>query len=99
MTIEIASASDVAGGDEILTDDALAFVEELHHRFDRAVASCSPRGARARPDRRGGAPRLPPGDPRRARGRLAGAAAAAALTDRRVEITGRRRRRRWRSTR
>jgi malate synthase len=34
MSIEIAPDTDVAGGDEILTSDALAFVEELHHRFD-----------------------------------------------------------------
>ncbi|MEI5584658.1 MULTISPECIES: malate synthase A [unclassified Agromyces] len=34
MTIEIGGAADVAGGAEILTDDALAFVEELHRRFE-----------------------------------------------------------------
>lgn len=34
MTIEIARATDVAGGEEILTGDALAFVEELHRRFE-----------------------------------------------------------------
>jgi malate synthase len=41
MTIEIAHATDVVGGDEILTGDALAFVEELHRRFDPHVA-CAP---------------------------------------------------------
>ncbi|PWC04917.1 malate synthase A [Agromyces badenianii] len=35
MTIEIARATDVAGGEEILTGEALAFVEELHRRFDQ----------------------------------------------------------------
>jgi malate synthase len=34
MSIEIAPGTEVAGGDEILTGDALAFVEELHRRFD-----------------------------------------------------------------
>ena len=34
MNIEIARAADVTGGEEILTDGALAFVEELHRRFD-----------------------------------------------------------------
>jgi len=34
MTIEIVRDSEVPGGEEILTDEALAFVEELHHRFD-----------------------------------------------------------------
>ncbi|GAA1059307.1 malate synthase A [Agromyces bracchium] len=33
MTIEIVHADGVAG-DDILTEDALAFVEDLHHRFD-----------------------------------------------------------------
>jgi malate synthase len=89
MTIEIASATDVAGGDEILTDDALAFVEELHHRFDgRRRELLAAR--RARRDRiaagepldflaetrevREGDWRVPP--------------PPEALTDRRVEITG-----------
>ena len=34
MSIEIARDSEVAGGEEILTDEALDFVEQLHHRFD-----------------------------------------------------------------
>jgi malate synthase len=34
MSIEIVRDIDVVGGGEILTDDALAFVEELHRRFD-----------------------------------------------------------------
>ena len=34
MTIEITRDTDVVGGGDILTDDALAFVEELHRRFD-----------------------------------------------------------------
>ncbi|TYL52676.1 malate synthase A [Agromyces mariniharenae] len=89
MTIEIASATDVAGGDEILTDDALAFVEELHHRFDgrRRELLAARRARRERiaagepldflpetRDVREGDWRVPPPPP--------------ALTDRRVEITG-----------
>ena len=34
MSIEIARDDEVAGSSEILTDEALAFVEQLHHRFD-----------------------------------------------------------------
>ena len=34
MSIEIARDDEVAGSDEILTHEALAFVEQLHHRFD-----------------------------------------------------------------
>ncbi|HEU0183051.1 MAG TPA: malate synthase A, partial [Agromyces mariniharenae] len=89
MTIEIASATDVAGGDEILTDDALAFVDELHHRFDgrRRELLAARRARRERiaagepldflpetRDVREGDWRVPP--------------PPAALTDRRVEITG-----------
>ena len=33
MTIELAAKTEVVGGDEILTPEALAFVEELHRRF------------------------------------------------------------------
>ncbi|GGI43637.1 malate synthase [Agromyces flavus] len=90
MTIEIARADDVAGGEEILADDALAFVEELHHRFDarrreRLEARRERRDRIARgeerlgflaetADVRSGDWSVPPPPP--------------ALVDRRVEITG-----------
>jgi len=89
MTIEIARATDVAGGEEILTSDALAFVEELHRRFDprrRALLA-------ARHDRR---ERIAHGESLDFLPETADVRAAdwrvppppAALTDRRVEITG-----------
>lgn len=89
MTIEIARATDVAGGEEILTDDALEFVEELHRRFDprrrellAARRARRERIARGEPldfladtrDVRDGDWRVPP--------------PPEALADRRVEITG-----------
>lgn len=89
MTIEIAGDTDVAGGEEILTDDALAFVEELHHRFDtrrrelldarrarrERIAAGEPLDFLAETaDVRAGDWRVPPPPP--------------ALVDRRVEITG-----------
>lgn len=89
MTIEIARDTDVAGGGEILTDDALAFVEELHRRFDarrrellaarrarrERIAAGEPLGFLAETaDVRAGDWRVPPPPP--------------ALADRRVEITG-----------
>jgi len=89
MTIEIARDIEVQGGEEILTDEALAFVEELHHRFDRRrrdllIARARRRERIARgehldflPETEGirtGDWQVPPPPP--------------ALTDRRVEITG-----------
>lgn len=90
MTIEIARADDVPGGEEILAADALAFVEELHHRFDarRRELLAARRARRDRiargeerldflaetADVRAGDWRVPP--------------PPAALADRRVEITG-----------
>ena len=90
MTIEIARADDVPGGEEILAPEALAFVEELHHRFDarrrellaarRARRERIARGEErldfldATADVRAGDWSVPPPPP--------------ALTDRRVEITG-----------
>lgn len=89
MTIEIVRATDVAGGEEILTSEALAFVEELHRRFDpRRRELLAARRARRRRIARGeqldflpetreirGAEWLVPPPPQ-------------ALLDRRVEITG-----------
>lgn len=89
MTIEIARDTDVVGGGEILTDDTLAFVEELHRRFDerRRGLLAARRARRERiaagepldflaetADVRAGDWRVPPPPP--------------ALVDRRVEITG-----------
>ncbi|MDQ0895216.1 malate synthase A [Agromyces ramosus] len=89
MTIEISSATDVAGGDEILTPDALAFVEQLHRRFEpRRRELLAERGERR--------DRIAEGEPldflpetREVReGEWRVASAPEALTDRRVEITG-----------
>ncbi|MGR0321109.1 malate synthase A [Agromyces sp. ZXT2-3] len=89
MTIEIVFAGGPAADDDILTEDALAFVEELHHRFDArrrellaARAARRARIARGEPldflaetrDVREGGWRVPAPPP--------------ALADRRVEITG-----------
>ncbi|RZS68103.1 malate synthase [Agromyces ramosus] len=89
MTIEIARDIEVPGGEEILTDEALAFVEALHHRFDPRrrdllVARARRRERIAHGERldflpeteeiRSGDWRVPPPPP--------------ALADRRVEITG-----------
>ncbi|MBM7503952.1 malate synthase A [Agromyces aurantiacus] len=89
MTIEI-RADDVAGGEEILTGEALAFVEELHRRFDARRREL----LRARRDRR---ERIARGEERldflaetaevRA-GEWRVAPPPPALADRRVEITG-----------
>ena len=89
MTIEITRATDVAGGDEILTSDALGFVEELHRRFDR-------RRRELLGDRRTRRERIAGGEPLdflpETRGIREGdwrvASAPDALLDRRVEITG-----------
>ena len=89
MTIEIASDIEVPGGEEILTEEALAFVEELHHRFDPRRRDLLVARARRREriahgehldflpeteEIRTGDWQVPPPPP--------------ALTDRRVEITG-----------
>jgi malate synthase len=34
VSIEITRAAEIAGGDERVTSDALAFVEQLHRRFE-----------------------------------------------------------------
>ena len=81
----------VARGDEVLTPEALAFLAELHRRFDARrlrAARRRGRGARQLFDARRTA-RLPGRDARRPRRRLdASRPIPADLQDRRVEITG-----------
>ena len=89
MTIEIARATDVAGGEEILTGDALAFVEELHRRFDpRRRELLAARHARR--DRIAHGERLDflPETREIREGEWLVPPAPEALLDRRVEITG-----------
>ena len=43
MSIEIARDDEVAGSDEILTPEALAFIEELHQRSPPPAGICSGR--------------------------------------------------------
>jgi malate synthase len=89
MSIEIARDIDVVGGAEILTDDALAFVEELHRRFD-------PRRRELLAARRARRERIAAGEPLDFLAETAGVRAGdwrvppppPALADRRVEITG-----------
>jgi malate synthase len=89
MAIEIAHGTDVAGAEEVLTDEALAFVEELHHRFDARRREL----LAARRDRR---ERIAAGEPLDFLAETAGVREdewrvpppPAALADRRVEITG-----------
>ena len=90
MTIEIARDSEVPGGEEILTDEALAFVEELHQRFDprrrELLAARHERRERIAARR---AARLPAGDRRRSATATGSCRPPPpALVDRRVEITG-----------
>ncbi|MGR0220698.1 malate synthase A [Agromyces sp. ZXT2-6] len=89
MTVEIARAAEVAGSSEILTDDALAFVEALHHGFDaRRRELLAVRRARRE--------RIAAGEPLDFLAETAEVRAGdwrvppppAALADRRVEITG-----------
>jgi malate synthase len=89
MTIEIAHATDVEGGEEILTRDSLAFVEELHRRFDpRRRELLAARGDRR--DRIAGGERLDflPETREVREGDWRVPPAPEALLDRRVEITG-----------
>ncbi len=89
MTIEIAHATEVVGGEEILTSEALAFVEELHRRFNQRRQELLA-ARRARRDRiAAGGPLdfLPEtAEVRESEWRVA--SAPDALLDRRVEITG-----------
>ena len=89
MSIEITRAAQVAGGDEILTSEALAFVEQLHQRFD-------PRRRELLAERRARREWIAEGEPldflTETKGVREGdwvvASAPEALLDRRVEITG-----------
>lgn len=89
MAIEVSDLSPAEGAEKILTPDALAFIEELHHRF----RSTRDERLDARVQRRN---RVAAGEsldflPETAsvrEGDWKVAAAPAALTDRRVEMTG-----------
>jgi malate synthase len=89
MTVEIASAAEVAGSADILTDDALAFVGELHRRFE-------PRRRELLAARRVRRERIAAGEPLDFLAETAEVRAGdwrvppppVALADRRVEITG-----------
>ncbi|GLU90839.1 malate synthase A [Agromyces sp. NBRC 114283] len=89
MTIEITTPTDVEGGDEILSAEALAFVEALHHRFAaRRLGLLAARGERR--ERAAASGRLDflpeTREVRESEWRVA--PAPPALLDRRVEITG-----------
>ncbi|GAA4348113.1 malate synthase A [Microbacterium rhizosphaerae] len=89
MTIEITRPARVEGADEILTPEALAFVEELHHRFAgrRDELLAARRVKREEVARTGTLDFL--AETRAIRdGDWQVAPAPAALIDRRVEITG-----------
>ena len=89
MSIEIVRDDEVAGSSEILTDEALAFVEQLHHRFDARRRDL----LAARHERR---ERIAAGEPLDFLPETVDVRAAdwrvppppEALVDRRVEITG-----------
>ena len=89
MAISVSDRNPVAGADEILTDEALAFVEELHQRFAARVPELLARRAERRAeiartgrlDFRADTASIREGD-----WRVAGIPAA--FADRRVEITG-----------
>jgi malate synthase len=89
MTIELTRATDVVGGDEILSRDALAFIERLHRHFD-------PRRRELLAERRSRRERIGEGEPLDFLSETRGvreddwlvASAPEALLDRRVEITG-----------
>lgn len=89
MTIQITREPRVEGADDILTPEALAFVAELHHRFDarRRELLDARRAKRAEVARTGRLDFLPETAHIRA-AEWTVAPAPAALRDRRVEITG-----------
>ncbi|WP_173921481.1 malate synthase A [Agromyces sp. Marseille-P2726] len=89
MTIELTRATGVAGGDEILSTQALEFVEELHHRFDpRRRELLGARTERRARIAAGEALDFLPETREVRDGDWRVAPAPEALTDRRVEITG-----------
>ncbi|GAA1822016.1 malate synthase A [Agromyces salentinus] len=89
MTIEISAATEVAGAEEILTADALAFVEQLHRRFDPRRRELLA-GRAARRERVAGGERLDflPETLEVREGEWQVPPPPPALLDRRVEITG-----------
>ncbi len=89
MTIEITRATGVAGGEEILTDEALDFVEELHRRFDSTRRELlADRRTRREEIARGRALDFLPETHEIREGDWRVASAPEALLDRRVEMTG-----------
>ena len=89
MAITVTDTAPVARAEEILTDDALAFVEELHRRFaaERNARLAARRERRAEAARTGKLDFLPETAHVRA-GDWKVAPAPEALADRRVEMTG-----------
>ncbi|WP_077488976.1 malate synthase A [Sinomonas mesophila] len=89
MAITVTDAAPVARAEEILTDDALAFVEELHRRFagERNARLAARKERRAEAARTGRLDFLPETADVRA-GDWKVAPAPEALADRRVEMTG-----------
>jgi len=89
MTIEITRPARVEGADEILTPEALAFVEELHHRFaGRRDELLAARKAKREEVARTGTLHFLDETRDIREGEWQVAAAPPALIDRRVEITG-----------
>lgn len=89
MSIEITTPTDVEGGEEILSPEALAFVEELHHRFDaRRLELLEARAVRREAVAKTGRLDFLPETREVRESEWRVAPAPAALTDRRVEITG-----------
>jgi len=89
MAITVTDPKPFPRADEILSDEALAFVEALHHRFNPARQTCLAARAARMTDvaESGGLDFLPETAPiRRASWQVA--PAPAALQDRRVEMTG-----------
>jgi malate synthase len=89
MAITVTDTAPVARAGEILTEEALAFVEELHHRFadERNARLEARKGRRAEAARTGRLDFLPETAGIRA-GDWKVAEAPAPLQDRRVEMTG-----------
>lgn len=89
MSIEITIPTDVEGGEEILSPEALAFVEELHRRFDgRRLELLEARAVRREVASKTGRLDFLPETREVRESEWRVAPAPAALTDRRVEITG-----------
>lgn len=89
MTIQITRPAHIDGADDILTPEALGFVEELHRRFDeRRRSLLDARGVRRAEIARTGRLDFDPDTAHVRESAWRVAAAPEALRDRRVEITG-----------